>query len=124
MFTGVIAWIQKYVMIILLAIIGVLLLSLGVSYVINLKSQNTIDKQTATLSILQKTVTAYEETVKDNTAAVAEMKEIKIKLSKLDGKINSMSPGKCMNDYDEQTFIDIFSAYNDGLLETAANPDK
>jgi Tfp pilus assembly protein PilO len=124
MFTGIIAWIQKYVMIILLAVIAVLLLSLGAFYVMHLKSQNTIDKQDAKLELLQKTVKAYEEGVKNSAEAVKGMKEIKIKLSKLDGKINLMSPGKCMNDYDEQTFIDIFGAYNDGLLEASVDTDK
>ena len=119
------AFIQKYIIFILLAVVAIGVTAFGVqTYRISLKD-TTIAKQEGDLKLLNLTVDTYKKNAADNAIAVKEIQKIRTTMSKLDGRIANASPGKCMSKDDEKLFSDIFGVYNDGVREAVGpSPSK
>lgn len=114
------AFIQKYV----IAALGLVIICLaglaGVQYVNIQKAKITSLEQEKKQLLL--VAEANEQNRKDAETAMRNMQSIKTEMSKkLDSAISGMSQGKCMSVQDEETFIDIFTAYNKCLQSTSNN---
>jgi uncharacterized protein HemX len=112
--------IQKYIIYAMAIVVALLLGVIGYQYVNIQKAKITSLEQEKKQLLL--VAEANEQNRKDAETAMRNMQSIKTEMSKkLDSAISGMSQGKCMSVQDEETFIDIFTAYNKCVQSTSNN---
>lgn len=129
---NMIAFIQKYLIYVLLGVIVVLLIIAGFQTLRVSWKQATIEKQIGTINLQDesikskdKVIKAHEQNDADNLKMLKNQQEIKMQMSKIDNKIaNQNNQTKCMEDKDEEIFVDIFNEYNNVLgVQPSANSE-
>lgn len=114
-------FLQKYLIQILLGVLGLLFIIAGVQYVRFLKIDSLYKQQLQTIEAMKVSLKAYEENNAVMKKTEVRQQEIKNMLSKFDKHISGLSTGKCMEEKDEKFFTDIFTSFNDGLSQGSSS---
>lgn len=113
------AFIQKYIIYILAALVAAMAVTSGIMYMRVLSKQATLEKQEGQIVLLDKSLKSKDATIeeyKKNGEAIAKTQEAQERIAgsmrELESRIAAMKPTKCLEAEDEKIFTDITDAYN------------
>lgn len=107
---------------IIIAVLGVVLVVLGISY--GYKTMR-LDKVQSEADMLTKVVLAYQSNSEAAKKALDNQQKIENNLASMKRRIEQMQPTKCLEKYDEKVFTDITWMFNNpGLSPEQCTPSK